>query len=908
MLTPRWTGSVSPLALLAFGPVRAVMRLLVALIVLGLAPEVAVAQVVTGAVQGMIRSEQGQPLPGVMVTVRGAALQGERGVTSDARGRFALLALPAGNYTLQFRRIGFAPQRIIDITVHLGVTTSVSDVRLTAQATRLDEIIVSGARPLLDATSASAATTLDSSRFLALPSRRDYRSLLGLVPQANPSAFGDGTNFGGATGFENAYFVDGIHATNPLSGDGSLALPFNFIKEIQVVTGGYEAEFGRGQGAIVNVVTNSGGNQFHGQVTGFFTSQKLRAAGRWGIAERPVNVFSHYDLGLSVGGPIRRDRIWFYAAYNPLFETKEVAFTGIPVERDRLVRHTFAGKLDWRLSPSSDLAVTLIGDPSTRDAVEGAEAWTAPLTTIADPRAVQGAYRDGGVAASVRFRHQAGNRLLWTGSASYLSNAHQVAGRSGIDAFQTLARVDNFLADATSGNFGRAYRVNSTRIGADAGLTILAGRHTVKLGAAVERNVVHLPFFLASFIRTTAPDTTQWIRNSWYGRGHNLVTGLYAQDGWEISPRLRLNLGLRWETQSVAGDTPMKFSITDEFSPRAGIVYQPGRLGAHKLSASFGRFYEQLPLWAVVAWTAPFIYTQTTFPQNPLVDSTGGNGFEFTLAGYPVDPAMVGQHHDEVTVGYQRLLGTALLLGIRGFWRRMRWVIEDGVLPGSTPAEPLKFLGNPGRGALAFMPRATRNYAALELSLERSGASPLQYQFSYVLSRNHGNYPGEYETDLRIPASHFQDTLDWPVMWEHATGFLPNDRRHLIKLLGSYAVWRNLRVGTLVSFASGTPLSEFAEDPYPGDRTNVRDRGTLGRTPDLWSADFRVTYEPHAFGGRWQPRILLDVHNVGNQRQAVDFEQLHYTNPEHTTTHPNYQKVNLYQAPLSARVGVVFGF
>lgn len=879
-----------------------------------LLPEGAIAQSVGGALRGSVVVDSGVAVAGVSLTVTSPVLQGERVATSDSRGGFQFPSLPAGTYSILLRRIGYTPLRMNDVSVHLGFTTSVGALRLARQTTQLDEVVVvSGARAVLDVTSAASRVVLDSAQFRSLPTSRDFHSLLALVPQGNPSPYGDGVSFGGATGYDNKFFIDGIHASNPLSSDGGIRLPYNFIREVQVTSGGYEAEFGRSQGAVVNVVTNSGGNELRGEAVAFMTGKQLRTTPRWGLAERPVEEFSHYDVGLSIGGPIKRDRMWFYAAYNPLFEEKDVSFTGIATERDRLVRHLFASKLTWRPARETDVSLTVLGDPTTRDAVEGAEAWTAPLATVTDPRVVRGGYRDGGWATSLQLRQRASPRILLTGVLSHLTNVHQVAHRSGADDDVSLARIDDYIANVSYGDFGRSYRVNTTRTAVEGTLTYLAPNHTVKVGANFERNAIHLPVFAQSFVGRNPDGSWSWFTGYWAGRGHSTVPALYVQDSWEVSPRLRANVGLRWEGQFVAGDTGKGMRIDDEFSPRVGLVFQPGTSGNHKLFASAGRFYEQLPLWSVSALTMPFSMRIGFYPQNPLVSRAGGNELDVTLGSIvAADKDLHGQYYDELTAGYERRVGNDFRLSVQGTLRALGMALESDSTT-RDPANPsytmLGLLGNPGRGALAQLPRGTRRYSGIEVSVHRTGAGPLTFLASYVLSRAFGNLNGEFDSDSRVPATHTQGQTGSPNWWEHATGYLPSDRRHLLKFSGSYRLRENLTAGVASMFGTGLPLSEFAGDP-PFSIIHVRQRGTSGRTPSTLNVDLRFTYEANVANARWRPRFTLDVYNLANRRQAIDFEQLHYfdNDPSRANSNPNYLKVNRYQPPLSARIGVVLGF
>lgn len=872
-----------------------------------LSASTAFAQVITGRLHGTVRLEASEPAGNVAVTILGTALLGERSTTSDARGRFAFLSLPAGNYTVALRRIGYAPVRVTDVVVRLGTATLLDDVRLTNQAQQLAEVVVSGARPIIDLATPAAATVFDSSQFRVLPTGRDYSSLLALTPQGSPSPYGDGTTFGGATGYDNAYFIDGINTTNPLSADGGIKLPFNFIKEVQIVTGGYEAEYGRSQGAVVNIVTNSGGNEFHGEGVAFFTGNDLRASPRSGLAERPAAKFSHYDVGFGMGGPLKRDRVWFYAAYNPLFEDKDATFSGLGPRRDRLVRHLFAGKLSWRPQSATDVTVSVLGDPTARAAVEGAEAYPAPLATVTGPGVVSGDFRDGGWAVALQVRRQAGNRFLLSGSVSHLVNVHLHAGKGGSDDAMAIARVDDYVTATSFGNFGRFIQANTARDALEGSATISGMSHTFKAGASFERNEMSRFVYRHSFVTRSSASVWDWsTAHQLNGGGSASVPAAYVQDSWEISTRLRANVGLRWEGQFLNDGTASILRIPDEISPRIGIVFQPSASGSQKVSVSAGRFYEQMPLYAVGQLASGFTDLAGSYPQNPLSSRAGGTETETDYPRMSVDKSLRGQGYDELTMGYEARVGGSHVFGVRGVVRRLSWALTTAFADTTNPVD-LR-IGNPGRGDLAFLPRATRRYSGLELTVERAQRGRLNYRGSYVLSRSFGNVPGEFDSDARIPASHTTSTQAWPVWWKNATGHLPSDRRHLLKLSGSWRMRDDLTIGTAAFLATGAPLSEFGIAPFGFWQAFVRARGTAGRTPALWTADMRATYDLPRVTAGWRARLLLDVQNVGNQRRAIDFEQLHYFDAARTVVNPNFLSINRYQAPLTARVGMVVGF
>jgi hypothetical protein len=862
------------------------------------------AQSVTGSIEGRVLSAQGDPLGNAAVTVSGPFLLGTRDATTDTRGHFLLLWLPAGTYTVRLRALGFRPATLHDVRVALGATGSLGDVRLAPQPVVLPEIVVSGERPLLDPTTGAAATVLDSATFLAVPTERNFRSLMTLAPQTSSSAYGDGVNVAGATGVENGYFADGIHITDPLAGDGSMNLPYNFVREVQVTTGGYEAEYGRTQGGMVNVITNSGGNEFHGQVLGFFTGNQLRATPRWGFGEAQVETFSQYDVGGSFGGPIWKDRLWFYAAYNPTFERHDATFPGIAVQRDVRATHLFAAKLSGLVGKATDVTLTLLGDPSRQDYVGPGAEWQ-PEGTVTDPRAVLWKLVQGGTAAALQVRHRLGGGVSLAWSFTRLDRRFDHTPRTGpVTDLTALAVFYDDVAGTASGNVGLSNQFKLARTAGQVSVSVLAGSHLVKLGAEYEANTVALDGHM-SVVTRSLDSTYNWLQIDQHARAHNTVPAAYVEDAWELSPRLHLNLGVRAEGQFVAGDTGATFWIVPEIAPRLGFVFQPGELGVQRVYGSIGRFYEEFALAGPVIWSGVMTQTALSYPQNPLVDTTGGVPlWGVTLAGETTDRNVRGQYYDEVTAGYERRLGRANRVGVRGTYRTLRWIVEDGA---SDPSAPYA-VGNPGRGALAFLPRARREYEALELTFERAGG-PLTFLASYVLSRNWGNYPGVFNTDMLQAYGNCTAQFDFPDLLVNATGLLPNDRTHMVKFVGSYRFPIGLTVGTSAYLASGTPLSTYGTYLFYPLWSFVTPRGTAGRTPTTWNVDLRFAYElPIAHGARLRPRVLLDVFNVGNQRKALTYDQRLYPTPDQSITNPHYGEVTQYQAPLRARLGMAVDF
>ena len=344
----------------------------------------AAAQDTGGTLAGRTVDAQGLPLPGVAVTVTGA--QGAKMAVSDADGRFTVPFLTPGPYTVHAELQGFAPIDRTDIQVGLGQRI---DLPLTLRVGSLQEKIeVVATPPTVDTTSTTIGASLDSRTLSRLPVGRRFSDTLYLAPGvstggavgvANPSVEG-------SSGLENQYVVDGVNITNGGYGAlgsysivfGSLGngTPFDFMQEVQVKTGGYEAEFGQATGGVINVVTKSGSNALKGSAFGYARPFGLESSYDTvttvdGTVNRTGSQLS--DVGGTIGGPIRTDRLFFFGAVDPQWQSdKFIAPDDFPlhslgeVNRDRHLVN-YAGKVTWQPTSSHHFDVSVFGDPAKGD-------------------------------------------------------------------------------------------------------------------------------------------------------------------------------------------------------------------------------------------------------------------------------------------------------------------------------------------------------------------------------------------------------------------------------------------------------------------------------------------------------------------------------------------------------------
>lgn len=222
-------------------------------------------QEVSGNLEGVILNNQQLPVAGANVMVSSPSLQGLRSAATDGEGRFRVPGLPVGMYVVTISHVAYRETRLLDVVIRLGKTTGLGEIVLQPEVIEIEAVEILDTKPVIDPISTVSGGNLAEEAYRDLPVERDYRSIATLLPQVNESYLGDEANFGGATGLENKYFVDGVETTDPYRGVTGTTLPYNLIKEIEVKTGGYQAEYRSSLGGIVNAVTHSGGNEIHGQ-------------------------------------------------------------------------------------------------------------------------------------------------------------------------------------------------------------------------------------------------------------------------------------------------------------------------------------------------------------------------------------------------------------------------------------------------------------------------------------------------------------------------------------------------------------------------------------------------------------------------------------------------------------------
>jgi len=290
------------------------------------APQLAQAQLQNGQIKGVVTSDvDGKPLAGVTVVVSGPALQGEQVEITDSRGGYLITELPSGDdYVVRFY-LGDKVEERPGIRVAHGKTLTISFAFPLKQVAREVKVIRERA-PNVDTASANAGVEINQEVLRNTAVRgRTFESVLSMAPGTVDPPRGQGGDIGvsisGSTGNENNFIIDGLNTSDPNTGIIGTELHQYFIKEVSVITAGYQAEYGRATGGVVSIVTKGGGDELHGSV--FLSGQPFqltpKTVGRLGeaLAYRRKAEGLLGDIGFELGGPIKKDKIWFYVGFAP---------------------------------------------------------------------------------------------------------------------------------------------------------------------------------------------------------------------------------------------------------------------------------------------------------------------------------------------------------------------------------------------------------------------------------------------------------------------------------------------------------------------------------------------------------------------------------------------------------------
>ncbi|HWQ54396.1 MAG TPA: TonB-dependent receptor [Bryobacteraceae bacterium] len=669
--------------------------------------------------------------------IQGAAVQltgptGTQKAESDLRGRAVFFNLAPGNYAVRAEFQGF---RVAEVKSFAVSANQRSSLRVSLEPGAVTEVVqVSERVATVDTATTTTGGVLSQEQYANIPVGRNVTALFSLAAGVSDGG-GTGTanpSISGASGLENQYIIDGINATDQGYGAfgvwssvyGSIGsgVNFDFVKEVQVKTGGFEAQYGQALGGVVNIVTDSGGNDIHGSAYAYtnpgWSEAGYRQPNDLRTADPKTETWrrSGWDVGFNIGGPILKDKFFWYGSFNPSFSDEDrlgpqnFGTRALGMQDWKRRSYNWVGKLNYNFTQNHKLEGTAFGDPSrdpsgvhrslVRDDLDSASSnaygtrnWAVKYSGLFGAKTL--------LAASFGINH---TYFIETAT----NNAFAIRDYTKVkpNAAYTLAGGAGFLENSEGDN--RQYNTMLTRN------ANLFGGHQIDIGygfnqvrydamhiysgpdwalpeargipASAVGKMTHGGTFYLYATRTVGGVTYNNVYRNYRGNYTDpAVTSAtdyhnaFAQDAWQINRYVTAKLGLRWEQQQINGNQN-RYTFAANWAPRLGFIIDPTGNRKTKLMASWGRFFEKVPQdLAVRAMSMESSYMNGNFFGLPPTQANLVPGS--TFSPYGTEPTIIAggtkaQYQEEIVLGAEHEF-RGMILSARFIHRNVKRIIED---------------------------------------------------------------------------------------------------------------------------------------------------------------------------------------------------------------------------------------
>ncbi len=801
------------------------------------------AQSTTAVLQGRVVDQQQGAVPGVTVLVRNVETGFTRETVSDGDGRYRATALPPGTYELRAELPGFAAFVRTGLVLTIGQDAEV-EVKL-ALASQTEEVVVTAAAPLVDATSNALGTTVTKQQLDDLPlSGRDFAGLANLAPGVT-GVGGGGINAGGQLSRNNSILIDGANTDDNGISDQRGSLSLETVREYVVYTNQFSAEYGQASGAIVNVVTRAGTNAIDGRLFAFQRNDSFDAQDPFSKAQGSGKApFSEYRAGGYLGGPILRDRLHYFASYERFANSATSVVTSplVPVDdreqpRDA-DRDQFFARVDYQLNRANSLSARYrLDDALTKGLGIGG---LNPRERGYDQT---GRFQDSTLAHTAVLSSRAVNelRVLYGRSKRWYS----------VDGYADPSSVS---ISRPSINLGKASNMpqgwNTKRYQFTNSLGYSLGRHELKAGVDVQIDRTPV-WFLGNkdgtfTFRTDAPydaadpatHPIQFTRTTgdWFDDRRNEMYTAFVQDSWRVHDRLTVNLGLRYDTETLFSQAPGVDVArdADNVAPRVGFVLSPLADGRTVVRGGYGRYFDQGFNNITGNIGIAFRSVQVTVVNPGYPDPYAGGTIVPQLPSNTIAAPRIDTPWTETfSLGVKRELLPGLALSLDATRTRGHHLFNAVDVNAPDPVTGLR--PNPDYLRITQYQTTGRSWTdALLVGLERRAGDGLLFNVAYTLSRTIRDVQDFGST----PADPFNPAAE--------RALANNDRRH--QFVGSvvYRLPWDVQLAGLVQARSGLPWTVTTGVDNNGD-TNINDRPDLA-VPGGDPTD-KATYDA-AFTGR----------------------------------------------------------
>ncbi len=836
----------------------AIVLFLVTLIAVPLA-----AQLPTASLRGTVNDPSGAAVPGVSVTIKNTGTGVERIVTTDENGGYSAEGLSPGSYSVSTRKEGFASQtQSLELQVGRVVVT---DFKLTVGSVE-QQVTVSGAAPLVDPENSVVGAVVDPQAVRSLPlNGRQFGDLATLVPGVLPAPNFDpiktrvfNVSASGSDGRSSNFSVDGGENSDIVNGGLLQNFTIEGIQEFYVSSSRFNASQGRALGAAVNVVTKSGTNDLHGSYFFFFRNQSLSAQDPFQAQDTDFRRFQH---GFTLGGPVRKDRTFFFVAYentnernlgivntNGAFPTFEGSFE-LPYDS-----HLLSAKLDHQLTAKQKLTARYsFEDNASREGIGGIRS---------EENGISSTNRSSDLVLAHTYLISPRALNTFTYHFGHFQNR-----LSPLSLTPEVVRPELITGGAF--NTPQATRIVRNQLRDDVSLSLPSGwgTHNLKFGFDYNRLDVKASLEFASrgqyFFFTPGTPLTQTLADFAFLSVGNFqfpdysdnIIGAYFQDDWKVNRRLTLNLGLRWDVSTNENNPNFVSTIApagsrerdlNNWGPRVGFALDPTGSGKTVIRGGYGIFYA-LPVATDPAVESAFDGSRIGFGLfGPLdiVDPFPGltqDQIDALVFAQPQFLLLTMANHvrtpyvQQFSIGVQQQLTDTMAVTVdyvHNLGIRQRLGLDVNIDPLGNIGSPDTILAQEFGAAVAasFGPVirvddiGKSKYNALEISLNKRFSRRFQFLAAYTLS---------HAVDMGDDS--IGSTVANPFDLAPEIGDSNRDQRHRFVLSGSWSLPYDFELSTITAFASARPydivtgesLDGFSPSRPPGV---TRNRGARSNT------------------------------------------------------------------------------
>jgi hypothetical protein len=738
-------------------------------VLLGTSPAIQ-AQEWFGSITGTVEDEGGGVLPGVSVTISNQDTARVRNVTTDSMGAYRLTDVEPGRYTVRFDLSGFARSEMTGVMVQLGRTSQLSAI-LKVEGFIEAVHVMSEAPSLVDLSSTTVAHNVAAEEFDRLPKTRTFQSMAMTAASVNSGEIEGGIQVNGASAAENAFTIDGVMTNSLIHARSRQDAAFEYLQEVQVKTTGIDAEYGGALGGVVSAVTKSGGNRRQGEAHYYYLGSAISAAPVKRLVLSPIDDRTvtyvqddkqpdhRNEVGGSLGGPIVRDRLFFFGAVSPQLIRRSNAYLfgngtsdGTVAQRQTLTQAF--GKItavSRRVNVNGSVLYTPVRSTGTPPAYDGTQPDAIVSSGASNASNLARGFETSARTASANVDVMLSNRSFLTVRGGYFYDSYSDTGIPATTSvtYQTsnigLAGVPVELqGPAGTQNTPRALVVDhdTTKrafVSADYNHTFAAGgRHMLKAGVGFQRTTNDADagypqgyVFLFwgrtfSFGGTTGSGTYGYyeVQNRGFGGVASAdMTSLYLQDQWAITDRLTVNLGLRTENEKIPTYRAelkkygLQFGFGEKIAPRVGAVYDVNGNGRLKLYGSWGRYFDWTKYelardsFGADFWTIRYRALDTldihalslgNMPGTDLWIVPGSLRDQRVPNFDRMDAAIKPTYQDGTSIGLEYQIHPTSVLTAHYVHNDLRQVIDD--VGSLVNGNSVLFIANPGEGNAALMP------------------------------------------------------------------------------------------------------------------------------------------------------------------------------------------------------------